>query len=39
MKSNPLWQSFAETGDPICYVLCRAVEAFIIEEKGSGPRP
>ena len=39
MKSKPIWQAFAETGDPICYVLYRAVEAFTIEEESSGPRP
>ena len=39
MESDALWQAFAETGDPICYLLYRAAEAFTIEEESSGPRP
>ena len=27
MKNDPIWQAFAETGDPVYYLLYRAASA------------
>ena len=26
MTTDPIWQAFTETGDPLCYLLYRSVE-------------
>ena len=26
MKTDAIWQAFAETGDPLCYLLYKAAE-------------
>ena len=33
MKQDPIWQAFAETGDPLYYLLYRVVE----RQKGEKP--
>lgn len=27
MKTDAIWQAFSETGDPVCYLLYKTVEA------------
>lgn len=40
MDMDILWQTFSETGDPICYMLYRAVRNISKNRRdGSGPRP
>ncbi len=39
MKNNAIWQTFTDTGDPLCYVLYKAMEKMTIQEARSGHRP
>lgn len=36
MKSDAIWQAFTETGDPICYMLYRAVRSGTAQVRSGG---
>lgn len=36
MKQDPIWQAFAQTGDPLYYLLYRAAERQEKAESGKG---
>ena len=38
MKQDPIWQAFAETGDPLYYLLYRAAQRTDREEPGRKQR-
>ena len=38
MENNPLWQAFAETGDPICYMLYKAAQKYKANQARAGRR-
>ena len=39
MDFDAIWQAFAETGDPVCYMLYKAVKADRPAETDSGESP
>ena len=39
MQFDAIWQAFAETGDPVCYMLYKAVSRDCPETTDSGETP
>lgn len=39
MMDKQLWNVFYETGDPICYILCKNVKSRVEMESDSGSQP
>ena len=39
MELDAIWQTFAETGDPVCYMLYKAAQIRRQQENDSGDSP